>query len=245
LLAFSTCLALAACGSSSTAPQTTNDAATDTASVDAGPDNVVDHGTVIDYGSGNPVKNITVAEVGVTGTTDASGMFALTVPKNKLLNLVLTGADYTKTIIGEQSFSTDFDRAEIPIPQLGLFHVAQASLDGYDTAKGIVYLLVEAIGTCKDVAGGTVTVKAPADAKAVYFKEKFPDAMQTSFVSTVGHLPVAAIYNVPPGAALDVTITHPTCKQKPFPAVVAGTTYTGKVDVEAGDSNSVAFYFLE
>jgi hypothetical protein len=213
--------------------------------VEAGPDHVVDRGTVTDYGSGNPLKNITVSEIGLTATTDPSGTFSLTVPKNTPLDLVVSGGEYTKTLIGQLSLSADFDRQEIPIPQLGLFHVAQAALDGYDTAKGIGYLLVEPTGSCKDVGGGTLKVNSPAGATAVYFKDKFPDAMQTSFASVVGHLPVAAVYNVPPGAALDLTLTHATCKQKPFPATVAGVTYSGKVNVEGGDSNSVAFYFLE
>lgn len=246
LLSFATLFTLGACSSSSSAPQTTTDSGTDTAvAMDAGPDHVVDRGTVVDYGSGSPLKGITITENGSSATTDASGVFTLTVPKGTPLDLVVTGDKYTKTMIGELSLSADFDRQEIPIPQLDLFHVAQASLDGYDTAKGIVYLLVKPTGSCKDVAGGTVKVNAPAGATAVYFKEKFPDTMQTSFAAVEGQLPVAAVYNVPAGAALDLTLTHPTCKQTAFPATVAGVTYSGKVNVEGGDSNSVAFYFLE
>ncbi|MGZ5970245.1 MAG: hypothetical protein ACXWP4_21395 [Polyangiales bacterium] len=215
--------------------------------MDVGPGNVIDRGTVIDYGSSKPLKDITITEVGVTGTTDSTGKYSLTVPKDTPLNLVLAGTDYTKTILGEQSFSSDYDRQEIPIPQLTLFHVGEGALDGYDTAKGSVYLLVQATGSCKDITGGTVTVKSPADAKIAYFKDKLPDTSVTSFVAMEGRLPAATIYNVPAGTglSLDLTITHPTCKQKAFPAVVNGVTFTGKVNVEAGDANSVAFYFLE
>lgn len=238
----------AGCGSddatSSAAP--TDAGATDTGAPDLGVPSVVDHGTVQDYGSGKRLPGITVTVGGVyTATTDAKGEYRLTLPKDKPMSLVLTGPGYVKTILAELGLSADLDRT-IPLPPLSLFHLGQSALDGYDTTKGIVYLLVRTTGTCATADGGQIAVVSPAGAKLAYFDGKLPDAALTAITKSGDpDQPVAAVYNVPAGSAVDVTVTHPTCKHAAFPVTVSGITYNGKVAVEAGDVNSVLYHYLQ
>lgn len=233
---------------SSSTPATTTDAGSDTASSnETGTAQATDHGVVMDYGNGKALGGITVAQGGVTATTDDKGQYSMKVPANTPMQMVLTGPSYTRTILGELSIASDIER-EVNLPQITLFHVGQSALDGYDTSKGIVYLLVRPTGSCTSVDGGTVKVNAPADAKFAYFVDKLPDMSATSMKANASdpeNIPQVAVYNVPVGQQIDVTITHPTCKQAAFPVTVKNVTYTGKVNVEAGDANSVAFYYLQ
>jgi hypothetical protein len=199
---------------------------------------------VLDYIDRNPIKDITVTEGGLTATTDATGAYSLDIPANTPVTLKLTGGKYAQTYIAEIMLGKDYDR-KVPIPELGLFHVGQGSLDGYDRSRGIVYVVARATGSCTSVDGGTVTLKSPTDAKWSYFVDKLPAPTQTSFKWLDDDTPVGAVYNVPAGQQIDIQIDHPTCKMIPFPATVNQVTYTGKVTVEAGDSNSVLIYWLQ
>ena len=79
-----------------------------------------------------------------------------------------------------------------------------------------------------------------------YFKGGFPSNTATSV--TAGELPSAVIYNLPPGAPVQLTITHPTCKQVAFPTPdtdAPNIVYTGNVTTEAGNSAGVLRYYLE
>jgi hypothetical protein len=205
---------------------------------------VKDRGVVFDYLSGKPVANITLTENGTTATTDDKGAFSLDVPTGKPLELVVTGADTPKTYIGEMILGADVDR-KIPIPTLSLFRVGKNSFTDIDPAKALVYLVVRPTGACTDVSGGTITVKSPADAKYEYFTDKLPDAERKEFKFIDPDVPVVAVYNVPVGEQIDVEITHPTCKQIPYPAKVGTETYTGRVTTEGGDANSVLIYYLQ
>jgi hypothetical protein len=232
----------AACSSSSssTPPVVVQDSGVPVA--DAGP-TFNDHGIVLDYSTSKPLAGITITDGAQTFTTDATGAFAFQVPAATPMTLLLTGPNYTKTYLPELSLTADYDRATIPLPDLSITHLAQLALDGYDTSRGIVYLVVAAIGSCATVEGGSVTIVAPADGKVGYFDKRFPSASRTTFKAN--ETPAAAVYNVPAGTQIEITITHPTCTMAPFPVTVAGVTYTGKVTVEAGDVSTVANYYLQ
>lgn len=232
------------CGSDdahpSVLPETDSGAANDT-----GVPQAIDRGVVSDYGSGKALAGITVQEGGMTATTDSKGAFQLSVPKDKPVSLVLTGPDYIKTIIGEVSISSTYDRI-IPLPPASLFHLGQSALDGLDKTKGLVYLLVRTTGSCTSNEGAKITVVTPADGKLAYFDGKLPDPALTAVKSSGDpDLPSAVLYNVPIGSSIDVKIEHATCKLAPFPVTVGGVTYLGKVAVEPGDANSVLHYYLQ
>ena len=238
LLSLATC---AACSSGSSAHVATQQDAGGLGE-DAGP-SFNDHGVVVDYSTAKPVAGVTLTDGTQTHTTDATGSFAFAVPAGVPLSLVLTAPMYTKTYLPELSLTGDYDRANIPFPDLQLFHLAQQAFDGYDTSRGIVYIVVTAIGSCASVEGGSLTVVIPTDGKVGYFEKRFPTASRTTFKAN--ETPAAAVYNVPAGTQIRVTMTHPTCTMAPFPVTVGGVTYTGQVPVEAGDANSVANYYLQ
>lgn len=234
---------LAGCGSDdATATNTVTDSGT---SGDAAPTTAIDHGVVKDYGTGKLLAGITLQAGTAKTTTDAKGEYTLTVPRNTPLQLVLTGPEYVRTILGEVSIDTRIERI-IPIPDLSLFHVGQSALAGYEAGKGIVYILVRTTGSCANADGGTITVTAPADAKLEYFASKLPDPdLKAIKGSGDPDAPVAAAYNLAAGAVVQFKVDHPTCKQAPFPVTVDGVTYHGKVAVETGDANSVIHSYLQ
>ena len=203
-----------------------------------------DKGVVLDYISRKPLADITLSEGGLTTKTDATGAYSLTVPADTPMELVLSGGEYTKTYIAEVALAADYPRM-VPIPQLALYHVGVNSFDGYDSTRGVVYIVARATGSCTDVSGGSITLKSPADAKVSYFTDKLPDMDRKTFKWVDDDTPVAAVYNVPAGQQVDIQIDHPTCKHMPFPATVKGATYTGRVTVEAGDANSVLIHHLQ
>ncbi|GAC1363475.1 MAG: hypothetical protein NVSMB47_15250 [Polyangiales bacterium] len=203
---------------------------------------VADRGIVVDYGSGKGVAGATVAEGSATTLSDDKGGYSLTIPNDEPLTLVVSKPGYATTFIGEMIHGVDFDRS-IGFASLEIWHIGQSLLDGIDTKLGIVNVIVRPTGACTSIEGGTLTVNSPSGTKTSYFVNKFPDSTRTTMRGS--EEPAVTVYNVPPGSQLDVTIAHPTCKVVPFPVDVDGTKYTGKIHVEGGDTNSVAYYYLQ
>jgi hypothetical protein len=77
----------------------------------------------------------------------------------------------------------------------------------------------------------------------MYFKGGLPSKGATAVVA--GQRPAISIYNLTPGGDVSVTLTHPTCKQAPFPTTVGNATFTGKVTLEAGKANSALVMYLQ
>lgn len=219
----------------------------DAGAVDAGPPPpgmATNTGMVMDYDNPlSPVPGVTVTAGTATATTDTKGRWSLDVPLNTPVSLLLTAPTYTNTYLGEmiQTGGTA-DLGPILLPKLDTFHLGQQVLSQLDPTQGIVYVVAKAIGSCTSVAGGTFTVNSPAGARTTYFKGYLPSTTQTSFRDQT---PVAAIYNIPPGAHLDLTVMHPTCTPVSFPATVGNVIYTGNVTVEGGDANSALNVYLE
>ena len=203
-----------------------------------------DVGTLADYENHqHDLAGATVTEGSVTGTTDSSGKWSLDVPLNTPLGITITLPTYTTTHLPEIEFlGGDNDWGLVAIPDLMTFQLGQEALPGYDPTTGVVYLVVKTLPSCASVAGGTVAVNAPSGVHLMYFKGLLPAASQTSFLDQT---PVAVLYNVPVGAQLDVTVTHPSCTQVAFPATVGTVKFTGNVVVEAGNVNSVLQVYLQ
>lgn len=213
---------------------------------------IKDNGNVTTYDDNGktPIKNAPLVEGDATGTTDDKGNFTLTIPAEQPYSLVIkpppgTSTQYVTTYMPEIIAHGDNNRPKIMVPSVDTFHLAQGALPGFDTSKGVIYVVVYATGSCASIAGGTVSVVSPADAKLVYFDGALTSTAATKFADD--HIPGAALYNVTPGADVKIEITHPTCKMREFPAAHENVTYTGKVEVHPAseEANSALVVFLE
>jgi hypothetical protein len=237
-------LALGACSSSSSSPATTADAGKpDTATGgDAQAPGITEHGKFVDYFTLKPVAGLTISDNGVSTTSDAMGQWSLTVPAaSTLLQPTVTSPTYSKLLFPDsKAIGTDVDHGDVVVPDTQAFTIEQATLAKFDNTKALVQLVVNAIGTCASVEGGTVKVLTPTDAVVVYFAAgAVPDDTLSSFQKVTAPRPVAVIYNVTPGADVTLQIDHPTCKVAPSPAVAGGPTFTGKVRTVAAQPDNV------
>jgi hypothetical protein len=213
---------------------------------------VTEHGILLDYGTYLtsaklvPVSGLTVTDGDQSTTSDAQGRWSLTMPAGAVLAPTVTGTskgDAYSTLLlpSATAAGTDVDRGNIIFPDQSTFMIEQQILSS-DTSGAIVQVVAVATGSCTSVAGGTITVTSPAGAKVMYFNDTgTPSSAQTSFAGLTDGKSVAAIYDVSPGADLQLTVSHPTCKQAPWPATLTGAAFDGKVTTKAaepGDYNS-------
>jgi hypothetical protein len=223
----------------------------------AGP-TVTEHGTVLDYGtylsSGQlvGVSGMTVTDNGLSTTTDAQGVWSLTVPAGTLSPVVTgtsKGDPYSNLLLPVVTATGgDMQWGNQITPDVSTFALEQTILSN-DKSKALVHIVVEASGSCASVAGGTITLTSPPGAKVMYFSPKGPpSAMQASFAALDGERPVADIYDIDPGGTLAFQVVHPTCKQAEFPATFHGGSFTGQAPLkptEPGDYNSAIVVWLE
>jgi filamentous hemagglutinin family protein len=232
--------ALAACSSSSSPASTTpsDSGAGDTAAT------ITEHGTFLDYFTLKPVAGLTVADNGASTTTDAQGNWSLTIPATStLLQPVISGPSSSKLLFPDTTpTGTDVDHGTIVTADTQAIGIEQATLDGFDSTKALVQIVVRTTGSCASAVGGTITVTAPAGAKLFYFNSTgVPDGTLTSIQDVQQPRAAAVAFNITPGADLTVTIAHPTCTAVGYPFAGNGFSYTGKVRTvaaEPGDVNS-------
>ena len=212
-----------------------------------GPVIVGQHGTVVDYFNGMPQAGFTVTDGTNSTTTDAEGHFVLPAPMGVKLAPMVTGPSYTQLYLPEvTAVDADVDRGDIPIPSAQSFALEQQVLSS-DPAKANVYITLAKTGACTSLAGGTLTVLSPAGVGVAYFTSQgLPTG--TSFIDRAGNLPVALVYNVPPGEDITIQLNHPTCKLAPADTTIHGAIFTGHVQTaacEPGDNNSDLVFAVE
>lgn len=248
LLAFT--VAAAGCGGSSTsmtATPTPPDMAS-TGTGGGGPSIIGQHGTVVDYFKLTPLAGFTVTDGTNSTTTDDAGNWVLPLPVGSESAPTVTGAGYsTLQLVKVKAAADDVDLGPVPIPDT-MSLALEASITGADTSKALVQVIIVPTGACKSLAGGTLTVISPPDAKVAYFTSgALPTA--SSFSDVVSNRPVAVVYDIDPAAtALEVTMTHPSCK-----LAAADTTYKGAVfegvgklaAIEPGDFNATLALLAE
>jgi hypothetical protein len=181
------------------------------------------HGQVVDYFSLMPLSGFTVTDGTNTTTTDADGKWVLPAPMDVDLAPTVTGPSYSMLQLAmAKAVSTDVDLGFITIPSTDTF-TTELNILGADTTKALVQVIIIPTGSCTSVAGGTLTVTSPANAAVAYFSTAALP-LATQFYDTKQHRPSAVVYNIDPGATLEVTMNHPTCKLS-----AAGTPYAGAV----------------
>jgi hypothetical protein len=218
------------------------DGGADAAAVDSGA-RVTDRGKVIDYDTKKGVADVVVTEGDSTTTTAADGTFAVTPLANTKVTLSFRKDKYTKLDWPEVILTGDRDRGNVGVVSLETFHLGSGALDGYDPALGIVYLSIKPAGSCTDTAGSSVEVLSPANATVRYAVKGLPRPAQTS--TFPGEDPGVVVYNLQPGEAVTLAVTHPTCKQAPFPYTLGTATFTGNIVTAGGDGNTYAIVYME
>lgn len=240
-----------ACSSSSSPPTATTDsgAAIDSAgssetSSEGGGGPVTEHGQLVDYFKLKGAEGLTVTDHGVSATTDANGMWSLTLPAGTaLLQPSVTGPKYSNLLLPDvKPTGSDVDHGAVVIPDSQAITLEEASLAGFDTTKALVQVVATATGSCASAVGGSIKVLSPSGTSLIYFAPTgFPDPKLTSFQAVTAPRNVAAIYNVTPGATVTVQVDHPTCKWAPYPAAAGSVTFLGTtrtVAIEPGGVNS-------
>ncbi len=212
-----------------------NDAGTDSGG-EASANNVNQTGTIVAFQLGTPVSDTFVSGAGATATTDGAGNYTLSVPKNTNYTMqvvagVDAGTNYVSLNEQEWMLTGNANRGKtsfVPATTQGLL---QAILQPKpDPTLAVLSISVYATGACAadaggaDIAGATISVPGLTVGDAgntggpvlTYFSGGFPSSTTTSVQP--GQLPSAIVYNLTPTAAFNqVTVKHPTCKQKPFP----------------------------
>jgi len=234
---------LAGCGGSKTTTNTPDMASADL----GGPAVVGEHGRLLDYFNNMPLAGLTVTDGTNSVTTAADGTFVLPAAIGTMLSPVAGGPGYASLYLPEaKADSADVDRLDVPMATTSGFSLEQNILAN-DTSTALVHILIRKGGACASLAGGTVTVNAPAGAKVAYFTTQGLPTSQTMF-DIVAPRPAAVIYNVPAGTDLDLSIAAPGCTQMPFGTSTNGMTLDGKVPTKAtepGDNAAALIYDLQ
>jgi hypothetical protein len=205
------------------------------------------HGRVVDYFNLTPLAGFTVTDGANSATTDADGVFVLPAPMDTPLAPTVTGPSYsTLQLAAAHAAADDMDLGPITIPSSATFGT-ELSVLGADQSKALVQVIIIPTGACTSLAGGTLTVQSPSDASVAYFSPSgFPVA--DMFYDVMSHRPSAVLFNVEPGADIEVEMNHPTCKLAPKGTAYNGAIYDGvatTVATEPGDHNEALVLLAE
>jgi hypothetical protein len=229
-------------------PTSIADAGADVA--EASPGTSVEHGEMVDYETLSPVQGLTVTDNGLSTTTDANGQWSLTVPTGATLQPTVTSSTYSRLLFPDSiAVAADIDFSTVVIPDSNTYSLEESVLD-MDTSKALVQLVVLTQSSCASAVGGTVSVTSPSGARLAYFDatSATPSTTLSSFQAVKPARPVAVIYDIDSSATLSLQVSHPTCKQVPFPVAYGGRQYEGTVRLspaEPGGVNSAIVVVLE
>ena len=225
-------LAFAACGAGDVNPPPLLTAdggggGDDGGTVDAPPGAIVQTGTIIDLSTNALVAGATVTSGTHSATTDAKGTYTISLdPGTPAFSMKVEKAAYYTLQEQEMKPSASFNLGKTKLPSENTVNLLVTTFQGYDPTGGIVSIALENQG-CLDEGGATFdfTIDGKpgygadggpnSTARLVYFSNGFPSASLTAAES--GSFPHAAIYNLPVGKPVVVTVKHPKCKMKPFP----------------------------
>ncbi len=222
-------VAFVACGAGSD-PDTAQPA--DPASTSTSPPaTALQQGTIVDVESGWSVPNALVRVGDATTTTDQAGNYALPVETRAPFATLVSAAGYLPVTDQWTVLNVSADRSPTPLFSTARADAILGALDSYDATLGVLLIQVVAIGDCKAISGAQISA-SQANAKVAYFSAGLPQAGRT-YAAGVG-IPSAIVYNLVPGAAVDVTVVSPWCATADRPVTLDNVTYYEVVPVAAG-----------
>ena len=203
---------------------------------------VVLSGAIRNFSTMAAISGVMVSGAGQTTTSDAAGLFALSVTQDIPLMISLTAPTYARVFSQALSLSSSFDIGALVMITTATNLALQKALTGYDPSRGaiVVQALLTPGGLCTS-EGGAIISTTPAGI-VTYFSGGAPNATIMSVVAN--ETPSAIVYNLPPGIPITLTVTHPRCSQLPYPVTLGAITFTGEMQVEAGDALTASRVFL-
>ncbi|HEY8041935.1 MAG TPA: hypothetical protein VIF15_19165 [Polyangiaceae bacterium] len=209
------------------------------------PQRAVQTGKIVDFDTSKALAGATIDDgLGDTATSAADGTYSLSVVKDTPFSMRVTAGSYIKLLEQQTQLSQDYDRGPTTMVATSLANTLHTLLPHYDATLGVLSVQAIPQGECESEAGAKVEVDGASGFQVVYFQHKIPNLQLTGMEA--GELPSAVIYNLPPGAPVTVRLSHPKCKQMPFPVTgTGGITYLGAVTTEAGDATAFQRLFLQ
>ena len=195
------------------------------------PATALQQGTIVDVESGWSVPNALVRVGDATTTTDQAGNYALPVETRAPFATLVSAAGYLPVTDQWTVLNVSADRSPTPLFSTARADAILGALDSYDATLGVLLIQVVAIGDCKAISGAQISA-SQANAKVAYFSAGLPQAGRT-YAAGVG-IPSAIVYNLVPGAAVDVTVVSPWCATADRPVTLDNVTYYEVVPVAAG-----------
>jgi len=190
-----------------------------------------------------PIPNATITIAGKTATTNAAGEYEIIVPRKTPYQMTVAAEGYYKLLEQEWILEKEtLERGNTNLLLTATANLLAGLLPGRKTDKGLVVVKVNAEAPCASEEGSTLAIDPPGEAKVAYFSGSLPDSQQAAVKA--GTTFSAAFYNVEVGVPLTITVTSPSCAQRPFPIAVGDVTYTGVQKAEAGDALSYIRVFI-
>jgi hypothetical protein len=212
------------------------------ASVDSGP-TVHQTGSIVDFDAATPVAGATVTDGKHTATTAADGTYSLEVDMGVAFTMTVTAPMYVTLVEQPSTLTADASRGATQLLALADEPLLEDTLNGYDATLGVLSVAVIATGSCATEAGTTLTVSPAGDSKIVYMAHHVPNSTYTS--AQDGAFPSAAIYNLPTGVPITVSITGGTCTASTFPVLYNGISFDPAVSTQPGNVTAFSRIFLE
>jgi hypothetical protein len=200
-------------------------------------------GRIVDAINKFGVTGATVSIAGKTATTNEDGAYEIVVPKNTPYTMSVTSPAHFKLNEQEWIVKQDlFDRADTSMLPNDIATLLASFLPPRDAAKGLLVVRVTPLPPCDSEQGSTIVVEPRGSSKITYFANGRPNKDAT--FATKGEAFSAAVSDVEPGVAVNVTVTSPLCEQLPFPVDYQDVTYTGVQKTEPGDVLSYLRVFI-
>jgi hypothetical protein len=200
-------------------------------------------GTIVDFDDGVPIQGATVTDGTHTATTGSDGTYSLTVDQGVDFTMTVTAPKYVTLVEQGSSLAANASRGTTQLLALADEPLLEDTLTGYDATLGVLSVAVLLTGSCTTQANTTLTVSPAGNSHVVYMDNKVPNSSLTSVQD--GAFPSAAIYNLPVGVPITVSIQGGTCTPSTYPVTYQGISFDATVATQPGNVLAFSRVFLQ